>query len=103
MPAKSSILSVASLEVPPELGTPDLTELRLVTRPFPKDEAERRCYGYLVEQMRAFPDHPRRKKVEFEKTSRRRFHVSVDSFDYCWREALKVTGARWDQPGRRPR
>jgi hypothetical protein len=86
----------------PEVGRADLTELRLITRPFPKDEGERRCYGYLVEQMRATPNHTRM-KLEFERYCRRRFRVGVDSFGYCWREAIRVTGARWSQPGRRPR
>ena len=106
MPAtKPSIsLSAVSLETgAPEFGTPDLTELRNLIRPFPKDAGERDCYRYLLEQMQATPDRPRGTKAEFEKTCRRRFHVTVESFEYCWREANKVTGARWDQPGRRPR
>ena len=86
----------------PELGTADLTELRTLIRPFPKDAGERDCYQYLLEQMQSTPDRPRGTKAEFKKTCRRRFHVTVDSFDYCWREAIKVAGARWDQPGRRP-
>jgi len=96
-------LSAVSLEIgAPELGAPDLTEFRTLIRPFPKDAGERDCYQYLLEQMQATPDRPRRTKAEFEKACRRRFHVRVDSFDYCWREAIKVTGARWDRPGRRP-
>jgi hypothetical protein len=58
---------------------------------------------YLLKQMQATPGHPRATKGEFEKTCRRRFHVTLDSFEYCWREAIKASGARWDQPGRRPR
>ena len=85
----------------PQIGTPDLTEHRIIIRSFPKDTGERHCYQYLLEQMRSTPDRPRWTKAEIEKTCRRRFHVTVDSFDYCWREAIKVTGARWDQPGRR--
>jgi len=97
-------LSAASLETgAPELGTADLTELRIVIRPFPRDDGERDCYRYLVEQMQATPNRPRGTRAEFEKTCRSRFHVTVGSFDYCWREAIKVTGARWDQHGRRPR
>ena len=105
MPATNPIsLSAASLATgAPELGTADLTELRILTRPFPKDAGERRCYRYLLEQMQASPDRPRGTKTEFEETCRSRFHVTVESFDYCWREAIKVTCARWDQPGRRPR
>jgi uncharacterized short protein YbdD (DUF466 family) len=105
MPRKPSIsLSAVGLETgAPELGAPDLTEYRIVRRPFPKDAGERDCYRYLLEQMQASPDHPRETKPEFEKTCRRRFHVTVDSFEYCWREAVKVTGALWDQPGRRAR
>jgi hypothetical protein len=97
-------LSAVSLETGgPEFGAPDLTELRTVIRPFPKDAAERDCYRYLLEPMQATPGHPRTTKGEFEKTCRRRFHVTLDSFEYCWREAIKASGARWDQPGRRPR
>jgi hypothetical protein len=86
----------------PELGTSDLTEFRTFTRQFPKDTGERDCYKFLLEQMEAAPNRPQRTKAEFEKACRLRFHVNVDSFEYCWREAIKVTGARWDQPGRRP-
>ena len=102
---KSSIfLSAVSLETgAPELGTPDFTELRILTRPFPKDAGERDCYRYLVEQMQASPNRPRGTKAELKKTCRARFHVTVESFQYCWSEAIKVTCARWDQPGRRPR
>src|SRR4051812_39151663 len=103
--AKPSIsLSVISLETgAPELGAPDLTELRTGIRPFPKDAAERDCYRYLRGQMQATPDRPRETKAKFKTTCRRRFHVTVDSFEYCWREAIKASGTRWDQPGRRPR
>jgi hypothetical protein len=106
MPAtKPSIsLSAVSLETgAAELGTPDLTEFRKVLRPFPKDAEERDCYRYLLEQMQATPDRPHGTKAEFEKICRQRFHVMVESFDYCWREAIKVSRARWDQPGRPPR
>jgi hypothetical protein len=106
MPAKkpSISLSAVSLETgSPEFGTPDLTELRHILRRFPKDLGERSCYRYLLDQMRATPDRPQQKKAEFEEHCRRRFSVTVESFDYCWREAIKVTGVRWDQPGRRPR
>jgi hypothetical protein len=84
----------------PELGTADLTEVRNMPRPFPKDAAERKCYRYLLEAMRATPDRPCTTKAEVEETCRSRFHVTVETFEYCWREAIKVTGARWDQPGR---
>ena len=87
----------------PEIGVPDPTELRIDIRPFPKDAAERDCYRYLLEQMQTTPGHPRATKDEFEKSCRRRFHVTVDSFERSWREAVKASGARWDQPGRRPR
>jgi hypothetical protein len=97
-------LSAVSLEAGgPEFGAPDLTELRTVIRPFPRDAAERDCYRYLLGQMQPTPDRPRATKDEFEKTCRRRFHLTVDSFEFCWREAIKASGARWDQPGRRPR
>ena len=106
MPAtKPSIsLSALSLETgPPEFGRPDLTEIRTVLRAFPGDVGERDCYRYLSDEMRATPDRRPRRKSEFEKICRDRFRVTVDSFEYCWREAIKVSGARWDQPGRPPR
>ena len=97
----STSLSGVSLETgPPDFATPDLTEMRLIQRPFPKDPGERACYRYLLEQMRTAPDRPPQRKAEYETFSRHRFRVTVDSFDYCWREAIKASGARWDQPGR---
>ena len=84
----------------PEFFTADFTEVRNVPRPFPKDGKERACYQYLLEQMQATPDRARRTKAEFKMTCRQRFRVTVESFEYCWREAIKATGARWDQPGR---
>jgi hypothetical protein len=106
MPAKKPPISLSPLSLEtgaPELGTADFSEVRNVPRPFPKDARERDCYRYLLEQMQAAPDAPHRTKAEFEETCRRRFHVTAESFDYCWREANKVTGAGWDQPGRPPR
>ena len=104
MTEPSISLSAVSLETGvAEFGTVDFTEIRTVPRPFPEDAGERGCYQYLLEQMQATPDRPRGTKPEFKQFCRRRFHVTVDSFEYCWREAIKVTGARWDQPGRRPR
>jgi hypothetical protein len=106
MPAKKRSISLSprSLETAaPELGTADFAEVRRVPRPFPKDARERNCYRYLVGQMQATPDHPHGTKAEFENTCRTRFQVTAGSFDYCWREAIKVSGARWDQPGRPPR
>ena len=41
----------------------------------------------------------RRTKAELEKNCRCRFRVTVDIFEYCWREANRVTGARWNRPG----
>jgi hypothetical protein len=106
MPATDPPISLSAVNLQtgtPEIGAPDLTELRIVTRPFPKDAGERRCYQYLLQQMQAPRDRPCGTKAEFQETCQRRFHVTVASFEYCWREAIKVTGARWDQPGRRPR
>jgi hypothetical protein len=106
MPAKKPSITLSAVSLvtgAPVIGTPDLTELRTLVRPFPKDPGERGCYQYLLEQMHSTSDCPRRTKAEFEKTCRRRFHVTVDSFNYCWREAIKTTGAGWDQPGRPPR
>ena len=82
---------------------PDLTEFRSLIREFPKGDGERACYQYLLTQMQATPEHPPKIKAEFKRTCRRRFHVTVDSFEYAWREAIKVSGANWDQPGRRKR
>jgi len=97
----STSLFATSLETSqPECGTPDLTELRTVVRRFPKNAAERDCYRYLLEQMQATPDRPSSTKTQLERTCRQRFRVTVESFDYCWREGIKVTRARWDQPGR---
>jgi hypothetical protein len=102
MPTKKPpSLSPRSLETgAPELGTPDFTEIRNVPRPFPENAAERACYQYLLEQMQAAPEGPHQRKDELEEICRGRFHVTVESFDYCWREANKATGAGWDQPGR---
>jgi hypothetical protein len=103
MPAKKPPISLSSRSLEtgvPEVGTADFTEIRNVPRPFPESAAERACYKYLLGQMQATPDRPYGTKAEFEKTCRRRFHVTKGSFEYCWREAIKVTGARWDQPGR---
>jgi hypothetical protein len=101
MPAKKPPISLETGA--PELGTPDFTEIRNVPRPFPKNAAERQCYRYLLGQMQATPDRAPRTKAEFDKICRGRFHVMAGSFDYCWPEAIKVSGARWDQPGRPPR
>jgi hypothetical protein len=86
----------------PDFCAVDFTEVRNVPRRFPKDARERDCYRYLLEQMQATPDRPPRRKADYKKICRLRFHVTVDSFEYCWREAIKVTSAHWDQPGRRP-
>jgi hypothetical protein len=101
--SKSKLIPISLETAAPEIGAPDLTELRVIIRPFPKDTAERRCYRYLLQQMQAAPDPPATTKAEFETTCRRQYHVTVESFDYCWREAIKATGAQWDQPGRRSR
>jgi hypothetical protein len=94
-------LSAANLKTAaPELGTPDFTEIRMIPSPFPK-ESERACYKFLLTKMQATPDQRPGTRAEFEKTCRRRFRVTVASFEICWREAIKVTGARWNQPGRR--
>ena len=87
----------------PEIAAPDLTELRKVIRPFPKDAAERACYCFLLVQMQATLDRPPRTRAEFKEICKKKFRVTAKSFDYVWREAIKATGARWDQPGRRPR
>lgn len=103
MPAKKPPISLSprsSETGAPELGTADFSEIRNVPRPFPENAAERACYKYLLAQMQGALDGPHQRKDEFEEICRRRFHVTVDSFDYCWREANKVTGAGWDQPGR---
>jgi hypothetical protein len=85
-----------------DLCAADFAEIRNVPRTFPKDAAERDCYRYLLGEMQATPDRPHGTKTEIENYCRERFRVTVDSFQYCWREAITVTGARWDQPGRPP-
>src|SRR5688572_7825990 len=103
-PKPSISLSAANLgPSSPELGTPDLTEHRISIRSFPRDTAESDCYRYLLEQMQAAPDRPRTTRAQLEMVCRRRFHVTVETFDYCWHDAIKATGARWNRPGRRPR
>ena len=97
-------LSAVSLETgAPELAMSDLTEFRTVIRLFPKDAGERDCYQHLLKQMQATPDRPPGRKVEFKNNCRQRFRVTVESFQDCWREAMELTGACWDQPGRRPK
>jgi hypothetical protein len=97
-------LSSADLAIgAPSVDTADLTERRRVERLFPKDTRERDCYRYLLEQMERSPDRPPTVKGEFEEECRRRYQVTLNSFEYCWREAIKVSGAFWDQPGRRSR
>jgi len=106
MPAPKSPISVSArslLTGPPEFGMPDLTEHRIVIRSFPKNSAERDCYRYLLGEMQAMPNRAPRTRAEFKTICRRQFRVTVESFDYCWREAIKVAAARWDQAGRRPR
>jgi hypothetical protein len=103
MPGTKPSLSAVNMETcAPHIGTPDLTELRRLVRQFPKDEGERNCYRYLLKEMRSAPDKPPATKRHFDTTCRRQFRITAASFDYCWREAIKVTGAVWDQPGRRP-
>jgi hypothetical protein len=104
MKKRSTSISAAALETgAPEIGAPDMTERRSIIREFPKNAAERDCYRYLIEQMHAAPHCPSRTRADLAKTCRKRFRVTVESFNYIWREAIAVTGARWDQPGRRPR
>jgi len=87
----------------PQIAAADLSEDRIVKRQFPKDAAERDCYRFLLVQMQATPDRPPRTRAEFKEICKNKFRVTVESFGYVWREAIKATGARWDQPGRRPR
>ena len=100
---KPSLFAVNMQTCAPDIGTPDLTELRRSIRQFPKDDGERKCYLYLLEEMRSAPRKPPATKEHFDEDCRDKFRIKAASFDYCWREAIKVTGARWDQPGRRPR
>ncbi len=96
----AAALEIGRPESPLEIGSPDFTELHHIFRAFPKNEAERHCYRFLLEQMRAAPDRHAMTKDELEKICRRRFRVTVESFDYCWREAIKASGARWNKQGR---
>jgi len=97
-------ICAASLEAAgPKLGVPDLTEFRISIRPFPKDQAERDCYRHLLQIMRASPKHPSSTKAELEEYCRRKFGVTVESFEQsCWPEAITISGASWNKPGRRP-
>jgi hypothetical protein len=103
MATKNSMRAGNLISGTPKLGVADLTEFRRETRPFPQNAAERACYGYLLEQMRASPRSQPATKAEFEDRCRPRFRVTKKSFEYIWREAIRVSGARWDRPGRRPR
>jgi hypothetical protein len=85
----------------PKIGTPDLTRFDLT--PFPKNEAQRACYNYLHALMLATPDRPPCKKDDLEKACRKKFKVTVESFETAWREAIKATGSRWNRRGRRRR
>src|SRR4051812_22351785 len=97
-------LSATSLEIgSPEIGPLDLTELETVIKPFPATAAERSCYCYLLEQMEATPECAPKTKIEIKKFCRGRFRMTVESFECCWRKAIKASGARWDKPGRRRR
>jgi hypothetical protein len=102
-PFTHSLFAIGLTVGRPQIGKPELTELRKLIRPFPKDAAERACYGYLLGLMQASPEQQRSPKAELKKYCRRTFRVTVDCFEYCWREAIKVSGANWDKPGRRPR
>jgi hypothetical protein len=97
-----SALSLATMR--PEFGVADFAETRREPRTFPKDKAERETYQYLLRLMQASPYHQRFTKAELEKDCRWQFGVTVESFEkYCWPEAIKISGACWDRPGRRPR
>jgi uncharacterized tellurite resistance protein B-like protein len=87
----------------PQIAAADLSEFRIVKRQFPKDAAERACYCFLLGLMQATLDRSPRTRAEFKEICKKKFRVTAKSFDYVWREAIKATGARWDQPGRRPR
>ena len=47
----------------PSLGAPDLTEYRIVRRPFPKDVGERDCYRYLLGANASHARSPSRDKT----------------------------------------
>jgi hypothetical protein len=68
----------------------------------PQGRSGARLLSILAGEMQATPDRPHGTKTEIENYCRKRFRVTVDSFQYCWREAIMVTGAHWDQPGRPP-
>jgi hypothetical protein len=103
MATKNSMRAGSLISGKPKLGVADLTEFRSEPRPFPKNAAERACYCYLLEQMRASPRYQSATKAELEDRCRQRFRVTKKSFEYCWRQATRVSGACWDRPGRRPR
>jgi hypothetical protein len=63
------------------------------------DSLRRRPVSLLARSHRTRPTRPMR-----DQSHRSEWPASaaIGSFEYCWREAIKASGARWDQPGRRP-
>jgi hypothetical protein len=104
MAATNYEIFAASLAImQPEMGVALFAEGRISTSLFPKDEAERACFEYIVAHMLASPNWQQSTKAELERDCRSQFNVTVGSFDECWREAIKASGACWNQQGRRSR
>src|SRR5262245_3312365 len=104
MQATTYKMSAASLEtMPPEIGMPRFAKGRIFIRVFPKNEAEAVWFEYLHALMRASPKYQQSTKAKLEKYCRQQFDVTVESFRYCWREAIEHSKACWNKQGRRRR
>jgi len=101
--ANLSICAVNLETPPPVIGAAEFAEERHSTTRFPKDEAQRKRYQFLVPLMLASRDHQTHRKKDLMADCKRKFDVTIESFRTCWREAIRATGARWAKPGRRPR
>jgi hypothetical protein len=101
---KHSILTASLLKIPAaEIKVAEFAEVRCVLRRFPKDKAERDCYQHLLRVMRDSPDHQKSTKADLKAECRRLYGVTVENFQYCWVEAIRISGANWSRSGRRSR
>ena len=68
---------------------------------FPIDEGVRGSVHYMVGQMEASREELTITKAELKKICRQQFGITASSFDdYYWPQAIRLSGANWDQPGR---
>ena len=62
---------------------------------------QRRCQGWLAEQMRACKDKRPMPKEEYRIDAKAKFKgLGERTFDRAWKDAIQQTGANWDRPGR---